>query len=284
MLLFWSLPDGVDDADLFFARLQEEPRKRDVVFLRNGDRIEGTLAELGSRQGCVLATDRKKVQTPWSDLAGIAWNTQRQARLRTKKTYWRAVLADSARLNFLELAFEEKSRRWLGKTQFGAAVELPEADVLAVDVRQGQAVELADLTPARYEQRPYLGVSWPLAKNAAVTGHPLRIGNSTYENGLGLHAPCRLSYKLEGKYQRFESIVGLDDAIARRGRVRLAVELDGKRTDLCAGKELTAADAPVAVDMDVRGVRELTLIVDLGSFGDVQAHVNWANARLLMKD
>jgi hypothetical protein len=31
----------------------------------------------------------------------------------------------------------------------------------------------------------------------------------------------------------------------------------------------------------VRGGRELTLAVLFGRFGDVQAHVNWADARLI---
>ena len=59
------------------------------------------------------------------------------------------------------------------------------------------------------------------------------------------------------------------------------IELDGKRLDLNNGKELTSKTAPLPLRLDVRGVREMKLIVELGSFGDVQAHVNWAKARLI---
>ena len=283
VLLFWSLPDGVEDAERFFALLQEEPRKRDVVYLQNGDRIEGTLTTLSGNDGCVIATAGRKLHTAWSKLAGIAFNTDRQARLRTKKSYTRAVLDGGARVNFLTLRFEEKTRRWVGKTQFGATWEFPESSVLALDVRHGQAVDLADLTAARYEHRPHLGVSWPLMKDAAATGQPLRLHGNTYEKGLGTHAACQINYKLDGQYQWFDARVGIDES-SRRGRARVAIELDGKRIDLNDGKELNSQTAPLSLRLDVRAVRTLTLIVELGTFGDVQANVNWANARLIRSE
>ena len=38
------------------------------------------------------------------------------------------------------------------------------------------------------------------------------------------------------------------------------------------------------VQLDVRNVRTMTLIVETGSFGDVQANLNWAKARLIKKE
>ena len=235
VLLFWSVPDGVDDGDLFFAKLQEGRRKLDVAYLRNGDRIEGTLSEISAEAGVVIVSDRKKVQTPWSKLAGIAWNTERQARLRTSKPHWHAVLNGGARLNFLDLRLDEKSRVWTGKTQFGATLELPLESVLSLEARQGPAVELAELTPSRHEQRPYLGISWPLAKNAAVTGHPLRLSSGAFEKGVAMHAPCRVAYALNGGYLRFDSLVGFDDNHrapgpgAPRDRTRRQTHRPGRR-------------------------------------------------------
>lgn len=277
---FWSVPDGVDDADRFFAELQLASRKRDVVFLRNGDRIEGTLTTIDGKVGCVLTNDAKKVTTPWANLAGIAWNTERAVRPRAKKTFARAVLEGGGRMSFSELSFDEKTRHWSGKTLTGLAVNLPADAVLALDLRQEDVVDLSDLTPARYQHQPYLGVNWPLVRDAAVSGRPLRIGENTYERGLGTHAPCQVSYRLDGQFQRFDALVGID-AAARRGRARVALDLDGKRIELHPGKDLAHGDAPRVVRQDVRNVRTLTLIVELGAFGDVQAHVNWAKARLI---
>jgi hypothetical protein len=194
------------------------------------------------------------------------------------------VLDGGARVNFLDLRFDEKTRRWLGATQFGANLEMPESAILAIDERQAQTVELSDLTYTRYEHRPYLGASWPLVLDAGATGHPLRLAGSTFEKGLGTHASCSVAYKLDAQYQRFDSIVGIDPDRAPRGRTRVAIELDGKRTDLNAGKEITARDTPLQVRLELRGVRTLTLIVETGSFGDVQAEVNWVKARLIKRD
>ncbi len=214
-LLFWSLPDGNDDADLFFAKLQRETRKRDVVYLKNGDRVEGTIAALIDKAGCTSVNDERKTQTAWANIAGIAWNTDRQARLRTKKSYYRAVLDGGARLNFLDLRFDEKTRHWLGKTQFGPNLDMPESAILAIDERQGQAIDLSDLTCTRYEHRPYLGASWPLVLDADATGHPLRLAGNTFEKGLGTHASSSITYKLDAHYQRFDSLVGIDPERAR---------------------------------------------------------------------
>jgi hypothetical protein len=283
VLLFWSLPEGVDDPERFFAELQEAPRKRDAVYLQNGDRLDGAIVALGEKTGCVVSIDGRKVETPWSKLAGIAFNTERQARLRTKKPFYRAVLDGGARVNFLELKFEEKPRVWIGKTQFGTVLELPEASMIAVETRHAMALDLADLTPARYEHRAFLGAAWPLMKDAAVSGQPLRIQGNSFEKGLGTHAACQVVYKLDEKFQRFDAIVGIDE-LARKGRARVAIDLDGKRIELNDGKELTSQTPPITLRLDVNKVRTMTLIVELGSFGDVQAHVNWANARLIKKE
>ena len=45
--------------------------------------------------------------------------------------------------------------------------------------------------------------------------------------------------------------------------------------------ELTAKNGPVRLQADVSGVKELTLEVDVGRGGNVQDHVNWAEARVI---
>jgi hypothetical protein len=63
--------------------------------------------------------------------------------------------------------------------------------------------------------------------------------------------------------------------------VHIRVLVDGKEKDIGWKKELTVSDGPLAVRVDVAKGRELTLEVLFGSLGDVQAHVNWADARLV---
>ena len=122
-------------------------------------------------------------------------------------------------------------------------------------------------------------MSWPLVKDAAATGQPLRLGGNTYETGSAC-TPLPGHYALDGKFERFDALVGLDETAGRLGRVKVALELDGKRIP-SSGQGIDCENPAVAVRQDVRGVRMLTLIVDLGAFGDVQANVNWAKATVL---
>jgi hypothetical protein len=152
---------------------------------------------------------------------------------------------------------------------------------MALDVYQGKAVYLSDLGVSKYEFRPYLDTAWPLALDANVAGHDLRLGGSSYDKGLGLHSHARATYRLAGGYRRFEALVGLDDRDGAGGRVRVRVLADSKPLELGAGEELAGRGRPLAVSVPVAGVRELTLEVEFGQDGDVQDVVNWADARLV---
>ena len=169
----------------------------------------------------------------------------------------------------------------IGKTLFGATVRVPIKQLVALDLRQGRAVYLSDLKPRRYEHTPYLGVRWPYTIDASVAGNELRVGGSTYDKGLGMHSQSHLTFDLSGGYQWFEAWVGLDDRTGNEGSVVIGVRVDGKPIDLGPAKELTGRDKPLPVRVRVAGAREVTLEVLFGRHGDVQDHVDWADARLI---
>jgi hypothetical protein len=97
-----------------------------------------------------------------------------------------------------------------------------------------------------------------------------------------VHAESRLTFDLAGRYDWFEAVVGLDARTGKQGRVRVEVQVDGKAQDLGRDREWEGRDEPLALRIDVRKARRLTLVVRDGRFGDVQAHVNWADARLIL--
>jgi hypothetical protein len=153
--------------------------------------------------------------------------------------------------------------------------------VAALDLRQGRAVYLSDLTPVEYVVTPFLGVSWPLARNTGVGGDQLGLAGSYYDTGLGMHASSRVTYDLAGRYEYFEATVGLDGRTGRRGRAVAEVLVDGKRQDLGAAAELVFGRVPLTLHIDVRRARRLTLAVRFAGRGGVQADVDWADARLI---
>jgi hypothetical protein len=279
-LLWLAAPTGATDDAPLLRRLLADPRPRDLVLLRDGDRLEGNLLALGP-EGCRVMAGRRRVDLPLGRVAVIVLSSPLRAPALPAGPYGHLVLTDGSRLALASARVDAARQRLVGKAALGAALEVPLARVAALDVRQGAAVYLSDLEPRAHEHTAFLGASWPPARDGTVAGRELRLGGATYDKGIGMHSESRLSYDLGGRYQRFEAVVGLDERTGKRGRVRLAVRVDGEERPLGGGREWTLADGPLRVRLDVPGARTLTLMVRCGRFGDVQGHVNWADARLI---
>jgi hypothetical protein len=274
-------PDHTEDPGYFLRRLLTEPRKKDVVLLRDGDCVEGRIVALDSTGCCRVDLGKRLVELPWANLGAVAFSTDLLTMPEPKGPFFHLVLAGGCRLGVESLHLEKGAAALTCKTLAGDAIALGSESLVAVDVRGGAATYLSDLKPLKYEQTPFVGGPWPLVKDGSVTNHELRLSGSTFDKGLGMHGECRVTYELAGKYRRFEAKVGLDPEHGKRGRVKIRVLVDGKECDLNWKKELTARDDPLSLRVDIRAARELTLVVALAGFGDVQAHVNWADARLV---
>src|SRR5262249_38993019 len=156
--------------------------------------------------------------------------------------YARLVLTNGARLSLSAATLERHTLH--GTTLFGARVEIPLDQLLALDILQGKAVYLSDLKPKAYRHTPFLNVSWPYVVDGSVAGRDMRLAGSTYDRGLGMHSQSEITYALPGAYRRFEALVGLDEETGRQGSVRVKVLVDGKPRDFGWDKELTARDGP----------------------------------------
>jgi hypothetical protein len=116
-------------------------------------------------------------------------------------------------------------------------------------------------------------------ETAAGDGGPLTLRGTVHDKGLGAHAASEVVVDLGGAYRRFTAAVGVDDEVAGRGSVTFEVLGDGRT--LAVTPVLTSADAARALDVDVSGVRRLTLRVTDGGDGVDSDHADWADARLL---
>lgn len=258
-------------------------RRRDALLFRNGDALRGTLGGFTREAGVTFTPEVGEARTvPLDRLAAVAFNPSLARTRRPKGPYYHLVLRDGTRLDAATATVAGEALKV--KTLFGAAAEVPLADVVAVDLYQGKATHLADLKPKKVEQAGFLGTAWPWAANRTVRGEPLRVvtplGTETFDRGLGTHPRTVLTYDLGGKYRRFEALVGLDAVSGARGRADVRIRVDGRERPLPELRALAAGSA-VAVKEDVSGAKELTLVIDFGSGGGVQADVNWAEARVV---
>jgi hypothetical protein len=255
---------------------------RDVLLFRNGDTVRGALTGF-TKSGANFTPDGGPArEVPFKDLAAIGSNPLLARSRKPKGPYARLVLTDGTRLTVTDPAI--KDSRLVARAVCGPEVSIPLKHLVALDVLQGSAVYLSDLKPKKLELTGFLGAGWPWAADRTVRGRPLQLlakdGAFTADKGLGTHPKTVLTYALTGPYSRFEAIVGLDAATGTRGRADVRVLVDGKEVDLPALKALAAGPA-VPIRIDIRGAKELTLVVDFGPTGDVQADVNWGEARLV---
>ena len=260
-------------------------KRGDVVLLTNGDTIDGTVENV-SADGTELRLAAERGNSPrlirTDTVAAVAFDPTLARVRKPKGPSFHVVTADGSRLSASSLTFD--GRTLTGTTMFGAKLQFVASEIVAVDVWQGKATYLSDLTPAKAESQGYAGSGWPWAADRSVKGSPLRLAGPDggwFDKGIGTHPRTTLAYALGGKYRRFEALVGLDPTTGRRGAAAVRVLVDGRPILLPGLELLTAATLPVAVRADVTGAKELTLVVDFGPSGGVQADVNWADARLV---
>jgi hypothetical protein len=278
-VVWFAAPDNVDSAPALIRRLATERRRRDVLLLRNGDTIEGVLADLNEKQARLEGVQGKETRVDRDKVAAIALNTALARLPRPRGPFGHLVLTNGCRLSLVSA--HSKNQVLAGKTAFNAAVQVPFEQIATLQLRQGAADYLSDLKPRAYEHTPFLGVRWPYVPDGSVTGGDLRLADSTYDKGLGLHSESQLTYDLGAGYRWFEAVVGLDDQTGRQGDVVVEVRVDGKPQKLGAAQELTGQDPPLSIRIPVSGARDLSLIVKFGRGGDVQDHVDWVDARLI---
>jgi hypothetical protein len=256
-----------------------ERRRRDMVLSKNGDTRSGTIKEMKSAsKPLLLREDDQETRIDPFQLIAIVMNTDLAHVLRPRGQFIRLVLANGARLGLVSATADAQTLS--GKTLFGSEVKLPLEQIVAMDVRQGKAVYLSDLKPKSYEHTPYLGVRWPYEMDRSVAGNALRLAGNAFDKGVGMHSQSRLTFDLGGRYRRFEALVGLDDRTGQGGRVKIKVLIDGKERDV-GDPDITSALGARPINIDVGGGKELTLVVEFGSNGDVCDHVDWADARLV---
>ncbi len=105
----------------------------------------------------------------------------------------------------------------------------------------------------------------------------LTLGGVRYRKGLGTQTPSEVVYELGGRYQSFEALIGIDDAVRnpeKDASVVFEVMTDGKK--VFASEPLKAGQPGQQVQVPCTGAKELRLKVS----GSGSALADWAGARL----
>ena len=163
----------------------------------------------------------------------------------------------------------------------GQAVSVKTEALSSIKFKGGKLVYLSDLSPSSVDEKPYVGGApmvyrWRKDKSAAAG--KLALGSKEYARGIGVHSYSKLTYALDGGYEKFFCDVGID-ALVSSGECSWRVMVDGREAAAGSAK---AGDKPQILKIDVKNAKQLELICDYGADeNDAGDHLNWANARLI---
>ena len=169
-----------------------------------------------------------------------------------------------------------------GKLQIGllgaATASLPGDQILSLDFSSGKVRYLSQLEPREVKYTPFFDQVWTYCRDHPRDGGALRLGNKEYARGLWIHSRTLLKYRLNGDYRRLQAVMGIDQAVAPLGNVHVVLSGDGKTL---YESEVRGSDAPRNLDLDVAGVRDLSILVDFGGDLDIADHLDLADAKVI---
>ncbi len=168
----------------------------------------------------------------------------------------------------------------------GERLEIPLRAILELSVRDGQTGWLSELAaseaPACSPFGDDLGLVWPSRIDRATSGGRLSVQSRVSPRGIGMHAPNRMQWTLDGSWKRLHGSVGVDDstrALAARGSVVFHVLCDGRerwKSEVVRGGEAPRAMPP----LELAGVRLLELVVEDAGDGFAGDRANWLDLSL----
>lgn len=258
------------------------------VAARGLERLEGTLEEF-TQGGVHFTTRLGPKEIAWSEICALFIEPLGDEPEEPPSGAYVVVdLVDGGRVHggLLEIRADEMDL----VTRAGRGLRLPRRSVAGVFVPNAGAFYLSELEPvvAGVEGSPFgdgFGMVWPHRVDRSVTGGLLGSGGRLYTRGIGVHAPSRLEWSLDGSWSALKLAVGVDDEVLElpaQGSVVFRVIVDGE-TRFESGV-LTAGQEPVtAPEISLEGATHLVLEVDMAGDLHVGDRADWLRPVLVSR-
>jgi hypothetical protein len=267
------------------ARLPEKADTADIILTQAGDRAEGTVLSISS-SGVVYKSKRldTEVTVPLEKSAGV-WMIETDAPPKEPPGLHATVLTSDGSSIRGEIQSLKDGVLTL-KDLYGTVHKIPANLLSGIYMKNGRVVYLSDMKPtlveedANYIRGPKKlssDLDFPFQRDRSARGGKLIVGGVEHRKGVGVRARSLLGYSLEGGFKRFQATLGLDAASMGLGAVKVEIEVDGKKVKEVG---LKGTDAPLPIDLDVSGAKELRLFVTWAGYGQSD-FVDWGSARLI---
>jgi len=132
----------------------------------------------------------------------------------------------------------------------------------------------------------YSGDTRPPQPNASNRGGPVKIDRQTFQRGIGVHAPCALSYAIKPEYSRFVALAGVDEHLisqsngsnlAKHPSVVFKVFIDGREAATSPVMRIQSPAWRFNVAIPA-GAKAISLIALDAGDGHREDYADWANA------
>ena len=266
-----------------WSRLTSMKADADLLIVRNGNGLDyhkGILHDV-TEDAVRFDLDGKVLLAKRSKLLGFAYHHGAPAEM--PPAICRITDAAGSLWPVRSLALADRLQ-WT--TPAGLTVSQPCDNIARIDFSAGNVLYLSDLKPDSIAWTPYFSGREPLPAmkqfyaprfDRGIDSPVLRLGNVDYRKGLALHSRTELVYRLPERFSRFLAVAGIADAVRPGGKVRLVVRGDDK---VLFEAVFAGSDAPRPIDLDVTGVRRLTVLVDFDDGLSRGDHLLLCNARV----
>ena len=160
-------------------------------------------------------------------------------------------------------------------------------------------IAIGELSPARSvgfghsygEKVRYSGNTKPPQKDKSNLGLDLRVNRSTYQTGMGVHAPCALIYQLKPEYKRFVALAGADEYLVsishgsnltKYPSIVFKIFIDGKQA--AASPVMRVLSSAWRFDVPIpAGSQFISLVAMDAGDGSREDFADWANAGFVVR-
>jgi len=271
-----KLPTDVDEADAFLSRVRSAPLRTELLWLANGDLLTGGFLGLDEKK-VKFQLERGPIDLDRTGVVAIGFDPALIVYPRPQGTFLELSLADGSRLGVTAPQVEQG--QVVATTRFGTPIRLPLGELTGVHSLSASIAYLSEREATAQQYVSYVGPTRPYRRDAAVTGHPLRVARKRFDRGLGTQSRTLLAYRLAPGDRRFQATVGLDDRAGPPGSVVFRVLVDNREE--FASPPMSVRDAPRAIDIDVTGAKVVILATEFGPRGDVRDYADWIEARII---
>jgi hypothetical protein len=273
---------------VFHARLPVEgvaglsaPAEGDRLYRRIGenlDRIDGAVEQFDDG-GVTFVSVLGTKEFPWAEIGAVFVESFGDPEPQSEGIPVVCDLVDGGRLRG---RLESLDRRGCRLHVSGSGeVALPLSALAEVSLDDGTIAFVSDLEPSSSQEgSPFgdeLGMTWPHRMDQSVGGGPLVANGRVVPRGIGVHAPSRLTFVVDGQWDELRGSVVIDDDVLRlpaRGSVIFRIHVDGElawESGVVRGGMPPSTIPPVTV----RGAREFTLECDMAGDMHVADRADW---------